>query len=65
MSVKSIQFIISVSFTVSLLSFCFHDQSIGESVKVKSSTIIVCGTIYALSFSKRSSMNVGALEFGA
>ena len=30
-SVKSIWFITSVSFTVSLFSFCFQDLSIGES----------------------------------
>ena len=32
---------------------------------MKSTTIIVWGTIYALSFSKVCFMNVGALEFGA
>ena len=40
-SVKSICFITSVSFTVSLFTFCFHDLSIGESGVLKSPTIIV------------------------
>ena len=58
-------FITSVSFTVSLFSFCFHDLSIAESGVLKSPTIIVWGVMCALSFSKVSFMNVGALAFGA
>jgi len=54
-----------VSSTVSLFSFCFHDQSIDDSGVLKSLTIIVCGAMYALSFSKASFVNVGALAFGA
>jgi hypothetical protein len=64
MSVKSIQFITSVSFTVSLFTFCFHDLSIDESGVLKSPTIIVWSVICGLSFSKVSFMNVGALAFG-
>ena len=58
-------FITSVSFTVSLFSFCCHDQSIAESGVLKSPTIIVCNAMCALSFSKVSFMNVDALAFGA
>jgi hypothetical protein len=61
---RFIWFITSVSFTVSLFSFCFHDQSIPESGVLKSPTIIVWGVMCALSFSKVSFMNVGALAFG-
>jgi hypothetical protein len=50
---------------VSLFSFCFHDLSIAESGVLKSPTVIVWGTMCALSFSKVSFMNVGALAFGA
>jgi hypothetical protein len=53
--------ITSVSLTVSLFSLRFYDLSIDESGVLKSPTIIVCG---ALSFSKVSFMNVGALSFG-
>jgi hypothetical protein len=63
--VKSIWFITSVSFTVSLFSFCFHDLSIAESGVLKSPIIIMWGAMCALSFSKVSFMNVGALAFGA
>jgi hypothetical protein len=62
--VRSIWFITSVSFTVSLFSFSFHYLSIAESGKMKSPTIIVWGAMCALSFSKVSFMNVGALVFG-
>jgi hypothetical protein len=58
-------FITSVSFTVSLFIFCFHDLSIDESGVLKSPTIIVWGTMCALSFTKMSLMNVAALAFGA
>jgi hypothetical protein len=34
--------ITSVSFTVSLLSFCFHDLSINESGVLEYPTILVC-----------------------
>ena len=54
-----------VSFTVFLCSFCFQDLSIDESGVLKSPTIIVWGVMCALSFSKVSFMNVGALAFGA
>ena len=64
-SVRSIWFITSVSFNVSLYSFCFHDLSIAESGVLKSPNIIVFGVIFALSFSKVSFMNVGALAFGS
>jgi hypothetical protein len=50
---------------VSLFSFCFHDLSIAESEVLKSPTLIVWGSMYALSFTKISFMNVGALAFGA
>jgi len=57
MSVKSIWFITSVTFTVYLFSFCFHDLSIGECGVLVSLTIIECGAIFALRFSKASFMN--------
>jgi hypothetical protein len=50
---------------VSLFSFCFHDLSIAENEVPKFPTIIVWGVMCALSFSKVSFMNVGALAFGA
>jgi hypothetical protein len=50
---------------VTLFSFCFDDLSITESVVLKSPTIILWGVKCALSFSKVSFMNVGALAFGA
>ena len=50
---------------MSLFSFYFHDLSIGESGVLKSPTIIVCGEIYFLSFSRVSFMNVGDFLFGA
>jgi hypothetical protein len=50
---------------VSLFSFCFQDLSIDESVVLKFPTIIVCGAMCALSFTKVSLMNVDALVFGA
>jgi hypothetical protein len=55
----------SVNFTESLFSFCFHNLSIDESRVLKSPTIIVWGTMCALSFNKVSFMNVSALAFGA
>ena len=64
-NVRTIWFITSVSFTVSLFSFCFQDLSIDESGVFKSHTIIVCCIMCALSFSKVSFMNVDALAFGA
>jgi hypothetical protein len=54
-----------VSFTVSLFSLCFHDLAIDESGVLKSPTMIVCGAMCALSFSKVSFIKVGALVFGA
>ena len=65
MSIKSIWFVTLVSFTVSLFTFCFHDLFIDENRVLKSPTIIVCGAIYALSFSRVSLMNVSALIFEA
>jgi hypothetical protein len=62
MSIKSICFITPVSFTVSLFSFCFQDLSIDESGVLKYPTIIVCGVMCALSFTKVSLMNVDALH---
>jgi hypothetical protein len=50
---------------VFLFSFCFHDLSIAESGVLNSPTIIVCGAMCALGFSKVSFMNMGALAFGA
>ena len=64
-STKSIGFQTSVSFTGSLLSFCFQNLSINERGVLKSSTIIVCSAMCDLSFTKVSFMNVGALAFGA
>ena len=64
-SVKSIWSIASVSFTVSLFSFCFHDLSIAESGVLKSPTIIVWGMMCAFSFSKVSFKNVRVFAFGA
>jgi hypothetical protein len=54
-----------MSFIVSLFSFCFYDLSIVESVMLNSPTIIMWGVMCALSFSKVSFRNVGALAFGA
>ena len=65
LSVKSIWFRTSVSFTVSLFSFCANDQSTGESGVLNFSTVIVCASVYALGFSKVCFMNVGALACGA
>jgi hypothetical protein len=50
---------------VSLFSFCFQDLSIDESGVLKSPTIIVCGAMCVLSFTKVSSINVDSLAFGA
>jgi hypothetical protein len=49
---------------VFLFSFCFQDLSIDDSGGLESPTIIVWGTMCALSFSKVPFMNVGALAFG-
>ena len=65
MSVRSIWFITSVSFNVSVFNFCFHDLSIADSRVLKSPTIIVWCAMCALSFSKVSFMNVGTLAFRA
>jgi hypothetical protein len=65
-SVKSICFITSVSFTVFLFSFCFQDLSIHESRLLMFPTIIVFKAYRcALSFSKVPFKNVGALALGA
>jgi len=50
---------------MSLFNFCFHDLSSDESGVLKSPTIIMRGAMCALSFSKVSFMNMGALAFGA
>jgi hypothetical protein len=50
--------------TVSLFSFYFPDLLIDESEVLKSPTTIVSGAMCALSFTKVSFMNVGALAFG-
>ena len=50
---------------MSLFFFCFYDLYIAESDVLKSPTIILWGAMCALSFSKVSFMNVGALAFGA
>ena len=63
--IKTIWSKTSVSFTVTLFSLSFHDLSIEESGVFKSPTIIVWGAMCALSFSKVSFMNAGALLFGA
>ena len=55
----------SISFTVSLFSFCFHDLLIDKSGILKFPTIIVCSAMCALSFNKVSLMKVDALAFGA
>ena len=55
----------SISFTVSLFSFCFLDWSIEESEVLKSPIFIVLGVMCALSFSKVFFMNEGAFAFGA
>ena len=51
--------------SLSLFIFCFHDGFIEESGVLKLPTIIVLGTMCALSFGKVSFMNEGALAFGA
>jgi hypothetical protein len=48
-----------------MVSLYFHDLSIDESGVLNSPTIIARGAMCALSFSKVSFMNVGALAFGA
>ena len=50
----------SVSFLISLLSFCLVDLSIGKSGVLKSPTIIVWGLMSNLIFSNVSFTNVGA-----
>ena len=50
---------------MSLFSLCFPDLSIEKSGVLKSPTIIVWSAMCALSFSKVSFMNEGALVFVA
>ena len=64
-SVKSIWFITSLSFTVSLFCFWFNDLSISETGVLKAPTIFVWGSMCVLSFSKVSFMNLGAVAFVA
>ena len=47
-----------------LFSFSFQDLSINEGGVLKSSNIIVCGTMWVLSFTKVSFMNVDVIAFG-
>ena len=54
----------SISFRISLFSFCLDDLSIGESSVLKSPTISVRGSLFDLSTNSVSFMNVGALGFG-
>ena len=61
--VRFIWFITSDRFI--LFSFRLDDLTIGVSGVLKSPTIILWGVMCALSFSKVSFMNVGALAFGA
>jgi hypothetical protein len=63
-SVKSIWFITSGNFTLSLFCFYFTDLSIGKNVVLRSSTNNVWGSISVLIFSKVSSINVVTLVFG-
>ena len=65
MPVNPSLFITSVGFNVSVFSFCFHDLSIDESGVLRFTTNIVWGSMYFLSFSRVSFMNMGALVFGA
>ena len=44
---------------------CLHDMSIDENGVLKSPTIIVCGGICALNFTRISFTNMGFLVFGA
>ena len=46
---------------MSLFSFCFQGLSIDESEVLKSSTIIVCGAMCALNFTKVSLMAVACI----
>ena len=55
----------SVSFIISLFSFCLDHLPIGESEVLKSLTINVWDSMVDLSFIKVSFTNVGALVFGA
>jgi hypothetical protein len=64
-SVKSIWLIISISFNVSLFSFCFNDLSISESGVLKSLNTIVWSSKWVLIISEISFINVGACAFGA
>ena len=52
MSAKSIWFITSINFTVSLFSFGFNNLFIGESGVLKYPSVIVWGSMYVLCFSK-------------
>jgi hypothetical protein len=58
-----LEFIASVSFVISLFSFCLNDMSIGESGQLSSPIIKVWVSIYDLSFSNVSLMNVCTLTF--
>ena len=63
-SVKSIWFITSLSFTVSLFISCLNDLSIGEREVLKYTSTVVWGSMCVLTFSNISFMNMGALAFG-
>jgi hypothetical protein len=66
-SVKSIWTIVSFNFEVSLLIFCLYDLSIGNSVLLRCSAIVVLmlGTICAFKSSRVCLIKLGALTFGA
>ena len=65
MSLRSIKFIMSLSYIISLYVYILDVLSIGESGGQQFPTINVWGSMYNLNFSNVSFTNVGALVFGA
>ena len=63
--VRSIWFVTSVSFIITLFSFCLDNLSFGESWMLNSSTINICGSRCSFSFTNLSFTNMGVLVFGA
>ena len=63
--VRYIWSITSVSFIISLFSFCLNDLSIGESWMLMTPTVNVWGSMCDLIFSNVSFTNLVALAFGA